>query len=553
MSRPVTVVSLPAPKATSVITNQAVVRNALSKPRSKRSSKKEQSGNNNTLNTPPGSKRKEGQNSGFGQSEVSGDDQALSHSSSSSSAPMQTQRQHSLNSNSSFVGTDKSCSKPSESKKSRAKSGNTRLPPFSSDASDSTSLDPSSSNRRSKNPTDTRSSPKKKNTQSNTNNSSNIDSSEPKRASSSSSNSNSNLAVVSPKKKKQFNNPPTSVPNLSNNASSVSRPRRNKKPPTGVTLRVEPDPEQRDLKEILFPDLYANNRDSSTPQRKRSDKQQRGGVTVRENTGFSAPPQSQPNFGNNIPADPAEPPKSCFAGSSFSNTPDPSALPKPILFGKSSPKSRNSMLDESDDISPSSPNSNTDASSSPPSPAERLTEPESKLLEAKKSLLANNNNPTNHSQSDSDLSQQQPPPPLPQPMQFAQQHPYNAVPIHYPMPPYGMVSPFPIPQNTTMAPMAGPILHGAPAPMAGPLMQAPGMPSPYFYGNNDGGYYMSYPISAGSSMVSNHTPSNIAPQPESVSAPATSHGSMNPISGGSPNNDLANDLKRLLNVHQQRF
>lgn len=526
MSQTATAVPMsPAPRAMSIITNKSVVRNALSKPRSKRSTKKDFSGNtnnnhNNNNSFASTSKRNSTlQNSNF---LVNGN---LDYKQPTSRPNTPSQNQN-LDPNSNSVLSETFRNKSCEFQKPRAKSDSKSNSTSVSDTSDSLSLE-SSCSRRAKNPTqESRLSPKKKTLNSQSNSFDVLAPVDSKPISATHSHSNS--STVSPKKKKQTSN--SNFSNTNNNAtfSSSSRIRRNKKQPTGVTLRVEPDSEQRDLKEILFPDLFSN-KNNNAPQRTNVDKQNTFAQN-REKDSF-APTQ--------VSSNPAEPVGFCFAGSSFSNTPDPSALPKPIAFGKSSPKSRNSSLHESDDTSSSS-SSETDASS-PPSPAQDLVKPKSEPVNVVDSPLPSTNS-TSIPEQDLPMSQHQS-------FQNVQQPQYHPMPMSYPVQPYGIVSPFPIPQNTSMAPMATPIIHGGPGPHPGHLIQAPGIPNPYFYGHNNGGYFVPYPVNMGAPMEPNTpNPTNVL-QHAPFSIPPTCH---QPLSNAHnvPNADLANDLKRMLNVNQ---
>lgn len=538
MSRPATAVSLSAPKATSVITNQAVVRNALSKPRSKKNSKKESLGtnnnnsNNNTTSKNPSSTPKRKGYSQNSASSVTNGNLNADRTSSRPSTPLRNQPIQTENSKSDSSISDMSTNKNSDSRKSHVKSNSVSA--NVSENSESHLMETPKaplSIRRSKNPSkDSRSSPKKKNLNNSTY--TNL----PNGPASLESNSLSSIGLhqnsssVSPKKKKQNGNTNnSSAPNNSSYPSNLptapSRTRRNKKPPTGVTLRVEPGQEQRDLKEILFPDLFAGNKDNKGNQRKKGDK--RGSGLSRDGSAQSSSQNLAGTLNKNSFSS-SEPTFSCFAGSSFSNTPDPSALPKPMLFGKTSPKSRNSLLHELEEVS-SSPDSATDGSSSPSSPTDLKSKPIEKALTASEKPLSSMNNSSSDSQTESDVSQQdKQPSSQQQSAQFAQQPSYNAGPMNYS--PYGMVSSFPIPQNTNMAPMAGPIIYGA-----------PGMNSPYYYGN-EGGYLMSYPNSVNAPATTN------VAQNGSLSAPPTSQMPLNKNADNMPNSDLANDLKRLLNV-----
>lgn len=518
MSRPATVAQMPAaPKATSVITNQAIVRNALSKPKPKRASKKDTS-SNSTLDT----SRKGVSSAGSStDGDVSGE-----NSSSRPSTPLRRP----VNSNSNATNPEKSPSKSVASRKTRAKP-NTASTPLSIDDNGFSVLEDASiisSSRRSKNPAST--SPKKKNANNNNNNSQTQQFDRPssvpnadqyQRASSSNSLPQPSNSLNSSKKKSQTNQSNNSI-----TTPSTPRFRRNKKQSNGVTLRKSSDSEPenaggfdgRDLKEILFPDLY----NKAPAPRKKMEKK---GVTLRDN--FPKAPKALDQDSNND--------MSCFAGSSFSNTPDPSALPKPILFGKSSPKSRNSLLHESDDNSPSAQNSGSASSSAPSSPQSDNDAKEINNVNAIPSQ------PPFQPVAEANLNY----PGFQQQQHFAQQ----PLPLPYPMP-YGMVSPFPIPQNNNMTPLQagpvipGPMMHGVPPHMMG------GSPAPYYFNGPDAGYYMPHPPSAGLSMGSTPVAPSDVSQNGSHSAPSTANDSMNPSGMGVPNVLLANDLKKLLNVGQ---
>lgn len=86
------------------------------------------------------------------------------------------------------------------------------------------------------------------------------------------------------------------------------------------------DDSNRDLKEILFPELYGT---KSTPVRQRNIPQTPGNNNKQQpRLPINGPPPFTPKRGS--------PPGDLFAGSSFHNSPAPSALPKPSFKGKTS-------------------------------------------------------------------------------------------------------------------------------------------------------------------------------------------------------------------------
>ncbi|VVT54301.1 uncharacterized protein SAPINGB_P004007 [Magnusiomyces paraingens] len=328
----------------------------------------------------------------------------------------------------------------------------------------------------------------------------------------------------------------SSKPNLDNSSRPLRRGGKRSKQQDDS----ENSEEEKDLKEVLFPDLYGHksSNNGSGPQRcklynnsNNNNNNNNNFNNYNNNNSFdNNPTAATAGSGSNGGSSTTSPSKICFAGSSFSNTPDPSALPKPAFMGKISPKAHHSNLsiDTSDNLTDqdaaSSVSSSPSSVSSSPIKQTVSSSPKEVSLKQSQEQLKQVSPPVSQVV---DIQQQQ------QPQQAASFYglvPGGAAPyMNGPVYPYsfGPTGPYPS-QNGAM-----------PVPMA---MNNPAS-SPYFYEPNSPFYApplsgMPYPM-----PPQQQFPQQLPPlqQQQPIGQPLGLHKNQE-------NFALENDLKRLLNV-----
>lgn len=542
-------ISVPsAPKSASLITNQNVIRNALSSTKPKSS-------------TPKKNQKKSSNNSRRGVTLYN--DSNSSHSSGlddsdgniKSSTPRGQQRRSKPSSSSSTSLKQSNDTPTKSSRKNRPKS-NTSTATLLEEAKQDTftieDLFASSAQYSSShggNNGNSYNTPSKHHGNSDSSKSS-LSNSSPtkKRTSGNSNNTNGNFSNSNLSKKKTSSNSANNNTTVKQSQNTTTPRSRSKKTQSSAPSSGESEP---DLKEILFPDLFGSNNNkngNSTPKRFNNNDKNGNSSGKRP-----IPLSSEPN---------------CFAGSSFSNSPDPSAIPRPSFMLKNgSPSSKNSSLStELSDQETREEIKNRATIRNPDIENER-SELLSLLLadskQGQESKSEGSSPASSHSSTVSfkglsnGVSVDLPSPPLAHAQDnaiytsgpVANQPSPPSYPYHQAPPPrddFGMftASPFPIPQSRSMLPF---VSSTSSLPLPPQAHTMPGyFPPPQFYGN--GPMPPNYFPPEGYVNPSQHPipvvhPTDIPPQ--------YANNSQQPQQQGVDNFTLESDLKRILHLEKE--